>query len=246
MQTLACFYYPTTAVLIDDDTDFLDSLKLAVAPHFHALSFSSPEVAELFITKNNRDYKNLNHHLYIDYETLSEIRVQIDLPTIHKNIFNPDRFKQAILAIIDFDMPTINGLEIARQIRAKSATKIIMLTGEADQATAVNAFNHQEIDRFIIKNSAGYLNQLTEYFFQLQHTWFVERSQSLIDAIAGNQHPFKDSDFIELFNQIRINYQIVEYYLIDESGTFLIERSKYFVQSIVILAFGSNIPFSQL
>jgi len=221
MQTLAYFYYPTTAVIVDDDTDFLNSLKLALAPHCRSLLFTSPEQAKDFLVKDYQNYLELNP-IHNDYEIFSDVQAKIDIPSIHKTVFNPDRFKQSIVAIVDYDMPTFNGLALARKIRAATPTKIIMLTGEADKNTAIDAFNKQEIDSFIIKNSESYLDKLLQCFSQLQHAWFAEQSKSLTDAFRSvKHHPSQDLDFIQLFDQICTNHQIVEYYLIDESCSFL-------------------------
>src|SRR5262245_48232523 len=152
MQTLAYFYYPTTVVIVDDDTDFLSSLKLVLAPHCRSLLFTSPEQAKDFLVQDYQNYLDSNP-IHNDYEVFAEVHANTHLPSIHKTIFNPNRFKQTLVAIIDYDMPTISGLALARQIRACTPTKIIMLTGEADQNTAIDAFNRHEIDQFIIKNS---------------------------------------------------------------------------------------------
>src|SRR5262245_21698413 len=193
MQTLAYFYYPTTAIIVDDDSDFLSSLKLVLAPHCQSLLFTSPEQAKDFLIKDYQNYLELNP-IHNDYEIYSDVHAKIDIPNIHKIVFNPDRFKQTTVAILDYDMPTLNVLALARQIRANTPTKIIMLTGEADKNTALDAFNNQEIDSFIIKNSEGYLNKLLQCFSQLQHAWFAEQSKSLSDAFRSvKHHPSQDS-----------------------------------------------------
>src|SRR5271156_6368763 len=115
MQTPACFFYPITTMIVDNDPDFLNSLTLALMPYVHTRSFLSPESALAFLLTNQQHHHS--HFLQIDQDMLSEIHIHIDLAQIHHTVFNPKRFAHSLIAIIDYDMPTMNGLELARQLR---------------------------------------------------------------------------------------------------------------------------------
>jgi CheY-like chemotaxis protein len=223
MQHIPCFYHPTTLVLVDDDADFLNSLTLALAPHHKSLAFLSPHSAQQFLEKNYQKNKTQkNKYLNVDHDSLSEVHVQIATVNIHKMVFERSRFDQTVIAIIDYDMPAMNGLELARCIKATAPIKIIMLTGEADQATAVDAFNGKEIDCFILKSAADYPAVLSNHITQLQQDYFIATSSNLFETISSEgHHPLQDPDFIALFHQICAEHHIVEYYLLDESGSFL-------------------------
>jgi CheY-like chemotaxis protein len=223
MQHIPCFYHPTTVVLVDDDADFLNSLTLALAPHYKSLSFLFPQSAQQFLEKNYQKYKiQKNKYFSIDHDTLSEVHVQIATANIHKMVFERSRFDQTVVAVIDYDMPAMNGLELARRIKATSPIKIIMLTGEADQTTAVDAFNRKEIDCFILKSAADYPALLLKHITQLQKDYFIAASSNLFETISSEgDHPLQDPDFIALFRQVCAEHHIVEHYLLDESGSFL-------------------------
>lgn len=218
-KIIPCCYHPTTAILIDDDLDFLNSLVLALVPHYRCLPFLSPHQALQFLLKHPQN--DLTHAcLRPDY--LPALQVAVNLTPIYQQVFNRNRFKQAIVCIIDYDMPGLNGLELARQLKAKLPVKIIMLTGEADHTTAVRAFNEQVIDFFVLKSQPNHRQQLLAHFQQLQWDYFATSSNAILKSLAAQpNHPLHDADFIELFQHICDERCIIEFYLADESGSFL-------------------------
>src|SRR5262249_9946622 len=92
-------------------------------------------------------------------ETESENRstpyTNIDGPlaAVHQKIYDPNRFSEISVVVIDYAMPGLNGLQICTQLRTNNSRfKILMLTGEADEKLAVEAFNTRLIDKFMRKD----------------------------------------------------------------------------------------------
>lgn len=222
MLSIPCFYHPTTLVLVDDDVDFLHSLQLALLPYYRCKIFSAPSSAQSFLHRQHKKYQQETHHYLTKSEEALNVSVNIAISEIYRQVFNPQRFSHACIAILDYDMPGVDGLTIARQLKATTKTKVIMLTGEADQATAVRAFNSQEIDRFVLKSTPDYISQLRQYITQLQQNYFAMYSIGISESLnSQGQHPLQDGDFVALFYDICAKHHIVEYYLVDESGSFL-------------------------
>lgn len=224
MKAIPIIYHPTTITLIDDDSNLLKSLNLSLSEHFRCRSFVSAVEAKNTILKEHK--KVGKKFLTIGYEDLSDISVTLEISKIYKEVYNKDRFSPSVVAIIDYDMPDINGLELSKILKANTPIKIIMLTGEADKDTAVDAFNNKEIDRFVQKSAPNYHEKLIEYIRQLQLEYFVEASAGLLDSLSSKKgHPLHDADFIALVNEICGADNIVEYYLLEESGSLLMYDS---------------------
>lgn len=223
-HAIPCFYYPTTIVFVDDDPDLLNSLQLAMSDEFKCQTFISVDEAKNYIMKNQALYSaKKNKYLPIVYEDLSDLSVSVEISEIHKEIFNNDRFKESFILIVDYDMPEVDGLKFARFLKDQCAVKIIMLTGAADTQMAVDAFNARDIDRFLLKNDVDYGEKLSRYIQELMLDHFVDRTKSIFDSInISGDHPLQDSDFVNEFEGICKKYQICEYYLLDDAGSFLL------------------------
>lgn len=215
-------YYPTTVVLVDDDRKYLKSLGFILdvkkmAPRF----FSNPQEALDFLQK----YKPVSfvdkclikrEDVRIDHRT-----TDLDLRAIRAQIYNPNRFSEISVVIVDYAMPSLNGLELCSLIRDKPF-KILLLTGEAGEEIAVKAFNEGIIDKFIRKDATDFQNLLSNAIFELQQQYFQNLSKVVVDALSDEYgYPLNDPVLIQLFDQIYQKNELSEYYLTDEYGSYL-------------------------
>ncbi len=106
--------------------------------------------------------------MQIDYQDLCRYSVNIEIAQIYQELWDRQRFTRTAILIVDYDMPGLNGLELARRLKSKLAIKVMLLTGEADQQTAITAFNQGEIDRFLPKSAADCNERLIQYVHQLR------------------------------------------------------------------------------
>ena len=223
MHKIPAFYHPTTLTLVDDDMDFLISLSLALGNHFRCHTFTSPDEAEQFLRSiypqqlvDDTSYFSIAERAY------AELPVDVQINAIYRQVFNQQRFDKHYLLIVDHDMPNRNGLELARTLKAILPIKIILLTGEADRETAINAFNAKEIDRFLLKSDPDYRHKLIRHVHELQRDYFIEQSIGILKSLASQEvHPLQEPAFIELFESCCAEHHCVEYYLLDESCSFL-------------------------
>lgn len=219
MQSIPYHYYPLTITLVDDDSDLLDSLKLALMDKHRCQSFTSPSEALSFLAANQKKYENdEKQNLGISFDAPLSIAVNVEIANIYKKIYDKDRFKRGGIVVVDYNMPEINGLELSKKLKALDfPIKIIMLTGVADQQTAINAFNNKQIDRFLVKSALDYNEKLLEYIEELQLDFFIENTHEISNSIKV----LHDPEFVKFFHQFVKENKIVEYYLYDESGSFL-------------------------
>lgn len=172
---------------------------------------------EHFLKKLEEKYLN------ISYDRMTDVSVNLDISRIFKKVYDKNRFEHIAVLVLDYDMPGVNGLELARELKSKTPVKIVMLTGEADKNTVIEAFNANEIDRFISKSNFDYHEKLLEYIKQLQLQYFIDLSAAVLDSLApDSSHPLKNEIFIKFFDTLIKDNNIVEFYLIDESGSFLL------------------------
>lgn len=222
-----CCYFPTLTLLIDDNARFLQSLQRFLGKEYHAMPFDNSVKVFNFISQ----YKSTDKVPLYTYLSLREGNVNIaddlvnvDTAEIGKILQRADRFEEPSVVIVDYAMPGMNGLEVSKKIKEENTTpiKIVMLTGEADEHTAVNAFNDGAIDRFIKKSAEDCLTKVKEYIAELEVKYFQDLSRTIKESFrAKSNFILEEPEFINLFNQIVEENHIIEYYLIENSGSFM-------------------------
>ncbi|MDH2917356.1 MAG: response regulator, partial [Gallionella sp.] len=136
-------------------------------------------------------------------------------------VYNELRFEQVSVVVVDFDMPSIDGLQFCREIKNPHIKKVL-LTGKADEKTAIKAFNEGLIDRFILKQDKDAIENLNQSILELQREYFSQSERMLADALSIGKHSFlRDSIFAERFWDICERLNIVEYYLCSEPDGIL-------------------------
>lgn len=224
MKLIPYQFYPTTVAIVDDDEELLLALTLALVSQVKCQPFSSAiEAKKSLVNYYKAQLEKQQNPLALSYTNPSvSLSVDIDISMIRQILFNRQRFEQIHVVVVDYDIPEMNGLELARYLKSQTELKIIMLTGAADQETAIKAFNDKEIDRFIFKNAPDYKERLLKYIAELQLEYFVDMTRGLLDSLATTEgHPLQNLEFIKLFEKVCLDNNIVEYYLLDESGSFV-------------------------
>lgn len=220
-------YFPTTVLLVDDDRTFLSSLQGRLQadkffPKFYysgtqALSFLQNEYKSNFSAQrflNRPEEKELDHR-----------SIDVNVPAIREAMYNPDRFPEIAVLVLDHDMPDKTGIDLCRELKGKPFKKLI-LTGKVDEKIAIQAFNEGIIDKFIRKDTPGdFYKLLNDSIVELQLQYFQDMSTVVIDSLIQTEHPsytpLEEPGFIELFNQICREHDAVEYYMVDSYGSYV-------------------------
>lgn len=218
-------YFPTTVVFVDDSIDFLANLSLQLDSNLAFQLFDSPAYALLMLnggsspsTPVERFFSRYHH---TDDLPMTHHVIDVNLVKVHREVYNELRFEQVSVVVVDYDMPSIDGLEFCRCIK-NPAIKKILLTGKADEKIAVQAFNKGLIDRFILKQDKDVINTLNHAIIELQRDYFRQTERMLADALAIGKHDFlRDPLFAEKFHEICEKLKIVEFYLCSEPDGML-------------------------
>lgn len=220
---IPCFYHPTTIIFLDDNKKFLDALELSLIGSDKYIFLTSPDDAIKLIESGEEDV-NKETLKIMDASHIDKVGKRIidfDVDNIHKAIYNRDRFKYAAIAVVDYEMPDMTGIEFCRKLKDKQIFKI-MLTAEADKHTAVKAFNEGIINKFILKQCDNFNEDLIKDINELKNRYFIELSKTLVDNLGIElRNLLNNSIFQKIFNEVLSDAKAIEYYLVDGSGSFL-------------------------
>lgn len=230
-KPLLCAYHPTTVVFIDDDIAFLDWLMEDLSEKDLPFKrFLLPdEGLMLFNHYVAHPITQLSSDMFVD-SYINEESEQLDqdrlnaISRIHHVVYDSERFNEISVAVVDHEMPKINGLELCRFIRKKHPNiRLVMLTGKADQNMAIDAFNANIIDQFIIKQSPHLAEDVTCAVLTMQYQYFEHYSNEIKDKLLGKKVAscLSNDHFSEFFHTLLEKQHLVEYYLVDEYGDFL-------------------------
>lgn len=218
-------YFPTTVFFVDDNADFLSNLVLQLDPELAFRLCDSPQAA-LEMLNETRNFTTPFGRFFSRYHHTGDLPlthhvIDLNLDKVHREVYNESRFEQVSVVVVDYDMPGIDGLEFCRRIDNPAIRKIL-LTGKADEKTAVRAFNEGLIDRFILKQDNDAAAVLGRAIAELQQAYLGETERMLADALTIGKHAFlRDPLFAQEFRRICDKKRIVEYYLCSEPDGML-------------------------
>lgn len=215
---LPVYQHPTLTVLIDDSKSFLDSLAFQMNPHLARKVFHDAQAAINWLHHAHlHSIKNKNEPIRVGYDEQTESferrSASIDLDRIYRVVLDQQRFYMPTVLVIDYAMPQLNGVEFCQAVQGLPCKKIL-LTGQADEKIAIDAFNQKLIDCFIKKNEPDALNHLETEIIKLQKDFFHERTSTLKDLLSRHSYSFLTDPAMEaLVGQLCSRYRFVEYYL---------------------------------
>lgn len=225
------FYHPTTTLLLDDDGSFLESFRYRYCRSMRCEALTSPERALALLVADDSRFNRLTRASSPPAFELSGIEheqgeavVTIDLSWVDRLAEDPARFQAISVAIVDFAMPSMDGVEFCRRIKSHSCCKLL-LTGKAGDHTAVQAFNEGLIDTFLVKQDAKLSERLPLELRKLSERYFSRLSASLAPlTVRGPGRFLSDAVFSETLQKHALWEGVSEYYLMLDPPGFRIVR----------------------
>lgn len=220
-------YFPSTVLFVDDSRDFLLNFVLQLDESLAYRIFDSPFDALDCIHKKRCELDLLSQRCLSEYTEakncpLTNHTINLDLAAIHAEVYNPRRFSEVSVIMVDYAMPGMNGLEFCRRIENANVKKIL-LTRQADEKLAINAFNEGLIHRYIQKGDSNVAELITKSIYDLQLQYFQAMSDMVVRMLSVTSPScLHDRKFAEFFHQLRHEKGVVEHYLADNSGSFLL------------------------
>ncbi len=232
---LSPFYHPTTIVLVDDNQTFLDSLDLDLANNGGYRTFTQPEDALEYLNQPPALPPLADRCFVLDYQAENGPTIHLDLNVLEQEVTYVDRFQRNAVLIVDYAMPSMDGLELCAQLTDPYLMKA-MLTGVADEKIAVAAFNAGLINRFVPKHGPMAIENISRFVNELQVAHFNQHSARLRSNLAIDPPEFLIDDSIADFvQQLMRREQLIEYYLVGEpDGLLLLDGAGSMLRLLVL------------
>ena len=200
------YFHPTTVVAVDDSELFSLGVELRLPPILAFESFSDPQCAL------DRVNQNASEPTLLQRIVRSTHPPNLELADIQNELARGARFERATVAVVDYAMPAMSGVELCSQIVDPLVRKIL-ITGVADQRLAMRALNNGQVDRCLVKGDRRMFPKLISYIRELQRQYFIQEHDG-IDPAGGLELPAYslDTSFSKCFEVLRRTLNIVEYY----------------------------------
>lgn len=219
-----CFY-PTQIVFVDDNPEFLSTLSMAFSKQFNVKLFDNTDLALKYINEHERENNLVEYSENPKPEGESEMWVKQVLTRQNQKRFDELRIREVSVLVVDYSMPSINGIQFCEKIE-NSAIKKILLTGYATSAEAVKAFNNNTIHYYLTKNDENMLQELEASIHQLQHAYFNELSSSIkAEAIDSGTPFFADPQLARYFQSACESLDVTEYYYLTNPSRFALRTN---------------------
>ncbi len=217
-------FFPTTTMMVDDSEAFLSNLCLMLdrTKRYELMTTPLESLEKVRQSFNPRGlFENLNRDSNFDLDECASNEETV-FSVLKSLAENDTRHETISVIVIDFSMPEMDGLEFCRKLREHPAKKI-MLTGEADLDTAVEAFNEGIIDRFFVKGTENLFSKIDAAISDLQMKFFEEFCQEVSSKLEQFYclHFLSDPKYKLLFDGVSLKKKPLEYYLVDETGSFM-------------------------
>jgi CheY-like chemotaxis protein len=213
-------------MFVDDSRDFLLNFTLQldenIAFQLHDSPYKALEVIHQAQKPSQVNERVLSEYLDASGCPITNYTVNLDLAAIHWEVYNPQRFNEVSVVVVDYAMPGMSGLEFCSRME-NSPIKRVLLTGKADEKTAVQAFNEGIIDLYIQKQNTNITKLINESIASMQLRYFQNMSDIITKMLSvSSPSCLQDYEFSKLFFALIEEHKIVEYYLTENSGSFLL------------------------
>jgi CheY-like chemotaxis protein len=150
---LALYHRPGSVVLLDDDSDFLGMLLMALPRNWSIEAFNSPLACVNYLQKEPAQWDaDLRAHQNIVEQWRAGTAL---IPQILRYWQEcPERYKLTRVCVVDYQMPQMDGLQTLRELRGWPGHRV-MMTGSIENL-APAAFNAGLIDHFVPKQTSDF------------------------------------------------------------------------------------------
>lgn len=170
------FQRPGTIVFLDDDPDYLEMLALVLPRNWHVRLLASPRHC---IETLRAEPPAWEADAWQQQQMVDQWRAGSPLvPQILAYwAQTPERYALTRVCVVDFSMPEMDGLQVLSELADWPGARVL-LTGQADEQVAVNAFNRGLIEQFIAKQMPDMSRHLVQVMQRLLATPHPRHAQT--------------------------------------------------------------------
>lgn len=240
---IPCCYYPTNIVMIDDDVDYVDVLsgQLKQATQEGRLkaklgrAFTNPSETLHYLNEEVEPRPFIHRCMQLPGSAdLSHHAINVNLSEIYREVFNTKRFDEISTLIVDYSMAGMDGLELCSHLQDDNIQKIL-LTGAADEALAVRAFNDGIINSYLCKQAPKAFESLLNLIHEAQWRYFSRLTRLLIGTMMKRPKfpiAWQDPTFVQFFKNLLKERDCCEFYLFETVGSYFILDSNAKVSAL--------------
>lgn len=211
LESVNLFNFPLNIMVVDDDVNYLNLIQQQLKGPILSTYTSPIEVIEN-ISPININIKDFLEENFIGIKDLNYKNIEYFI----KNCSN-----QHGILIADYNMPNINGIELLTQYSNTNLIKIL-LTNVYKIDEAVEAFNKNLINYYLPKDK---LNIIVDVIRAKQKLFFEKITKNIMKFLGANSLNFlSDKNYISIFNNIRQQYNIKKYYILNSYGSYYLEN----------------------
>lgn len=178
---------PGTIVFLDDDPDYLDMLALVIPEEWHVRLFRR---AQACINQLQQEPPLWEADAWTQQEMIEDARAG-GAPLISQILRywaeRTQRYALTQVCVVDYSMPGMDGLQALSELVDWPGLRVL-LTGQADEQIAVDAFNRGLIEQFIAKQTPDISRRLIETLGRLQATASGRYSQIWRSTLTQSQN----------------------------------------------------------
>jgi len=176
-MSLSLFQSPGSIVALDDDPDYLAMLSLVAPKEWYVRFFVH---ADECIRQLQQEPPLWEADAWAQQELVDNWR-QTGAPLIPQIMrywgqFARRRYALTQVCVVDYSMPGMNGLQMLGELVDWPGMRVL-LTGQADEQVAVQAFNRGLIEQFIPKQATDVSRRLIDALVRLQRLASGQASQ---------------------------------------------------------------------
>lgn len=227
MEIIPSCFYPTTICVLDDDEQYLEALEVSLATkgQSHLFRFfSNPQKALDYLNQKHAESNLVRKWVEaLDADLPDNHLIKINFKDVAKELIDSKRFQEVSVVVVDYDMPSMDGIEFCKKLKNPYLQKI-MATGAADEGLAVLAFNSKLIDAFVGKHEAQFWEKVEANIQRLQNLYFEKLTYTLYLSLklkTKTSYVLEDPVFVTFFKQVLADYHIQEYYQLESNGSFI-------------------------
>ncbi|HYF16521.1 MAG TPA: response regulator [Ramlibacter sp.] len=180
------FHRPGSVVFLDDDPDYLEMLALVLPRHWHVRLFLHPEDC---IAHLNREPPFWEADAWAQQEIIQHWHAGRPLVPQILDYWSrsTERYALTRVCVFDYSMPAMDGLQALSRLQDWPGSRVL-LTGQADEQIAVQAFNRRLIDQFIAKQTPEISRRLIGAVEQLLSTPHPRHAQTWRATLSPTQN----------------------------------------------------------